>query len=61
MITSILISIASKLFGALLVIFKMLLKLIIALFKGISILLKKLIGFIKEKISSRGGKNEKKT
>ena len=59
MILSILISIASKVFGALLIIFRMLLKLLIALFKGIAFLFKKLISFISEK--KKGGKNEKKT
>ena len=61
MILSVLISIASKLFGALLIIFKMLLKLIVALGKGIAILFKKLISFISNKNSKKGGNNEKKT
>jgi len=59
MVLTILSSIASKLFGALLIIFRMLLKLLIALFKGIALLFKKLICFIKSK--QKGGKNEKKT
>lgn len=55
MILSIIISLASKVFGALLLILKMLLKLIIAFFKGIAFLFKKLIGFLNDKVNSKGG------
>ena len=52
LIFTILISLASKVFGALLIIFRLFIKLIILLFKGIIALIKNLI----EKIKCKGDK-----
>ena len=54
-ILSVIINIASKSFGALLIIFKLLLKLLIIIAKGIALAFKKLISFISAKKSNKGG------